>query len=48
MYSCIKMSKWDLLQLFQEWGDKENEGGVNLTMIHYKNFCKCLIVPTVQ
>jgi hypothetical protein len=28
-YSCIKMEKWDLLKLFQEWRNriKENDGG---------------------
>jgi hypothetical protein len=27
-YSCMKMEKWDLLKLFQEWrrGIKENDG----------------------
>jgi hypothetical protein len=27
---------------------KENEGGVNLTIIYYKKFCKCHTVPPVQ
>jgi hypothetical protein len=30
MYSCMKMEKWDLLKLVQEWGGariKENDGG---------------------
>jgi hypothetical protein len=27
---------------------KENDGGVNSTMIYYKNFCKCHNVPPVQ
>jgi hypothetical protein len=27
---------------------KENDGGVNSTMIHCKNFCKCHNVPPVQ
>jgi hypothetical protein len=30
MYSCMKMEKWDLLKLLQEWGKeeiKENDGG---------------------
>jgi hypothetical protein len=29
MNSCMKMEKWDLTKLFQEWrrGIKENDGG---------------------
>jgi hypothetical protein len=30
MYSCMKMEKWELLKLFEEWmegGIKENDGG---------------------
>jgi hypothetical protein len=30
MYSCMKMEKWDMLKLLQEWKEgkgKENEGG---------------------
>jgi hypothetical protein len=29
MYSCMKMKKWDLLKLFQEWGRgrREKDGG---------------------
>jgi hypothetical protein len=30
MCSCMKMKKWDMLKLFQEWGKgkiKENNGG---------------------
>jgi hypothetical protein len=40
------MEKGELLKLFLEWGErgiKENDGGVNSTMIHLiycKNFCK--------
>jgi hypothetical protein len=42
--------KWDLLKLFQEWGEgiKENDGGVNSSMIYLtycKNFCKCHNIP---
>jgi hypothetical protein len=29
-------------------GIKENGGGVNSTMIHCKNFCKCHNAPPVQ
>jgi hypothetical protein len=32
----------------QEGGIKENVGGVNLSIIYCKNFCKCHIVPPVQ
>jgi hypothetical protein len=31
----------------KEW-IKENDGGVNSTMIYYKNFCKCHNVSPVQ
>jgi hypothetical protein len=27
---------------------KENDGGGEFTMIYYKNFCKCHIVPPAQ
>jgi hypothetical protein len=27
---------------------KENDGGVNLTMIYCKNFCKCHSIPPIQ
>jgi hypothetical protein len=40
-----------MLKLFQEWGYqgvKENDHGVNSTMIYCKNFCKCHNVPPVQ
>jgi hypothetical protein len=39
-----------MLKLFQEWrgGIKENDGGVNSTMIYCKNLCKCHNVPLVQ
>jgi hypothetical protein len=29
-------------------GIKENDGGVNSTMIQCKNFCKCHNVPSVE
>jgi hypothetical protein len=47
----MKMEKWDMLKLFQEWegrGIKENDGGGEFTMIYYKIFCKCHNVPSVQ
>jgi hypothetical protein len=51
MYSRVKMTKWDLLKLSQEWGCgvKENDGReMNSTMIYCKNFCTCHNVPPVQ
>jgi hypothetical protein len=27
---------------------RENDGGVNSTIIYYKNFCKCHNLPQVQ
>jgi hypothetical protein len=50
VYSCMKMEKWDLLKLIQEWGRgiKESDGGVNSTKIYSKNFCKCHNVPPAQ
>jgi hypothetical protein len=57
--ACTKTSKrlqlsslrsGTMLKLLQEWGreDKGECGGVNSTMIHCKNFCKCHNVPPVQ
>jgi hypothetical protein len=43
-----KMEKWVLLELFQQWGTKENDGGVSSTMIDCENFCKCHNVLPVQ
>jgi hypothetical protein len=25
MHSCMKMEKWDLLKVFQEWGEEDKE-----------------------
>jgi hypothetical protein len=35
VYTCMKMEKWYLLRLFQEWGRgmKETDGGVNSCMM---------------
>jgi hypothetical protein len=47
----MKMEKWDMLKLFQEWGSSrltENEGGVNSIMIKCKNICKCHNVLPIQ
>jgi hypothetical protein len=45
MHSCMKMEKWDLVKLFQEWGRriKENDGGGEF---NNKNFCKCHVYPS--
>jgi hypothetical protein len=45
------MEKWDLLKLFQEWGEggkRRMKEGVNSTRIYCKNFYKCHNVPPVQ
>jgi hypothetical protein len=33
------------LRFHLAWGIKENDGGVNSTMIYCKNFCRCHSVP---
>jgi hypothetical protein len=38
MCSCMKMEKTRPVGLFQEWG-REDDGGVNSTVIYCKNFC---------
>jgi hypothetical protein len=46
MYEYGKMKPVETLQW---WGDiKENDGGVNSTMMCCKNFCKCHNIPPVQ
>jgi hypothetical protein len=43
-----KWKKGDMSKLFQEWeerGKKENDGGVNSTMIYFKNFYICHNAP---
>jgi hypothetical protein len=46
MYENGKMRP---LKLFWQRGwVKENDRGVNSSMIYYKNFCKCHNVPPVQ
>jgi hypothetical protein len=42
------MEKRDLLKMFKEWrkgGIKENDGGVNSTMIYCKNLGECHNLP---
>jgi hypothetical protein len=50
MCLCMKMEKWDLLKLFQEWGRgiKESDGGVNSSIKSDKNFGRCHNVPPVN
>jgi hypothetical protein len=48
IYSCMNMEKWDMLKLFQEWGEKgikEDDGGGEFNYDYCKNFCKCHNVP---
>jgi hypothetical protein len=46
MHSCMKMEKQDLYS--KNGGIKENDGGMNSTMIYCKHFCKHHNVPLVQ
>jgi hypothetical protein len=49
MYSCMEMEKRPVQTTPGMGGRiKENDGGVNSTMIYYKNFCKCHNVLPVQ
>jgi hypothetical protein len=45
MYTNGKMRPVETIPRMGGGGKKENDGGVNSTMIHYKNFCN---VPPVQ
>jgi hypothetical protein len=47
MYENGKMRPVETIPGMGE-GIKENDGGVNLTTIHFKNFCKCQNVSPVQ
>jgi hypothetical protein len=45
------MEKWNLLKLFQEWGEtgiKENDGGSELGYDILQKFWKCHNIPPVQ
>jgi hypothetical protein len=40
----MKMEKWDMLKIFQEWGErgiKKSDGVGEFNYDIYKNFCKC-------
>jgi hypothetical protein len=45
MYENGKMRLAKTVTGMGEEGIKENDGGVNSTMIYCKNFCKCHNVP---
>jgi hypothetical protein len=48
MYLCMKNGKMRPVETIPGMGRviKKNDGGVNSTMIYYKNFCKCHNVPS--
>jgi hypothetical protein len=48
VYENGKMRPAETIPEMGEEGIKENGGGVNSTMIHCKNFCKCHNAPPVQ
>jgi hypothetical protein len=48
MYENGKMRLVEITPEMEEGGIKKNDGGVNSTMIHCKNFCKCHNGPPVQ
>jgi hypothetical protein len=45
MYENGKMRPVETIPEMGKGGIKENDGGVNSTMIYCKNFCKCHNVP---
>jgi hypothetical protein len=45
MYVNERMWPVETIPGMEEGEIKENDGGVNLTMIYWKNFCKCLMDP---
>jgi hypothetical protein len=47
---CVngKMIPVETIPGMGERGIKENDGGVNSSMIYCKNFCKCHNVPSAQ
>jgi hypothetical protein len=45
MYENGKMRP---VEIILRMGGKENDGGVNLTKIYCKHFCKCHNVPPIQ
>jgi hypothetical protein len=48
MYENGKMKPVGIVPGMGEGRIKKNDGGVNLTMIHCKNFGKCHNAPPVQ
>jgi hypothetical protein len=48
MYVNGKMKPIETIPGMRGWGIKENDEGVNSSMIHCKNFCKCHNVPPTQ
>jgi hypothetical protein len=49
MYACIRKMRFvETIPGMQGGGRKENDGGVNSTMIYSKNFCKCHNIPPAQ
>jgi hypothetical protein len=48
MYENGKMRPVESVPGMGKWGTKENDGGLNLTTIYWKNFGKCHNVPPVQ
>jgi hypothetical protein len=48
MYENGNMRPAETIPVMRRGGIKENDGGANSTMIHFKNFYKCHNVPPVQ
>jgi hypothetical protein len=48
MYENGKMRPVETIPGMQGGGIKGNDGGVNSTVIYFKNFCKCHNEPPVQ
>jgi hypothetical protein len=47
---CTHVWKWKMgpVETILRIGGEQNDGGVNLSMIYCKQFCKCHNVPSVQ
>jgi hypothetical protein len=48
MYVNGKMRSAETISGMGEGRIKETDGGVNSTMIYYKNFCKCYNISSAQ
>jgi hypothetical protein len=48
MYVNGKIRPVETIPGMEGGGIKENDGGMNSTMIYYQNFCKCHNVPLEQ